>query len=89
MQLSPMTKSCIPTENSKKSSDNTKTPLKTVISLPLQAGLGRSLGVTKVIQPGVVKRFYLPTNHKGCMQSKRRTVKKIDCGPITNQKSER
>ena len=55
--LSPMTKTLIPTEKSKKQRDNTKTPSKTTITQRLQTDLGRSVGVTAVIPLVYLNRF--------------------------------
>ena len=46
--LSPMTKAPTPTENSRKQSDSTTTPLKTSITKRLRIDLGRSVGVMTV-----------------------------------------
>ena len=45
-----MIKVSMPTENLKQQSDNTKTPLTTLITQRLWAELGRSVGVTAAIQ---------------------------------------
>ena len=48
--LGPMTEAVIPTEMSKEQHDNTKTSPKSSITLRLRTDLGRSAGVTTVIQ---------------------------------------
>ena len=48
--LSHMIEALTPTENSKKQSDNTKTPPKTSITRRLRTNLGRSVGVTIATQ---------------------------------------
>ena len=44
-----MTKAPTPTEKSKKQRDNTKTPLKTLITQRMRTDLGRSVGVTETV----------------------------------------
>ena len=55
--LSPMTKAPIPTEESKKQPDNTKTPPKTSIVQRLRTDLRRSVGVTIATQLVWLNRF--------------------------------
>ena len=58
---SPMTKTPIPTENSKTKGQHTQTPPKTSITQQLRTDLGRSVGVTSN-PTGVVKPVYgIPT----------------------------
>ena len=55
--LTPVTKTPTPTEQSKKQRDNIKTPPKTLITQLLRTDLGRSVGVTAVTQLVWLNRF--------------------------------
>ena len=58
--LSPMKKDPTPTEQSKKQSDNRKTPSSTKITQRLRTDLGRSVGVTKTAKLVVLNRITGP-----------------------------